>query len=112
MAYNPFSIFRRNQKALFAVLTVFIMIMFTLSFGKGDFFERAPQWLGGNRGEEVCKIDGSSVGGRELHGAHGLDFKRRMANRFMALAATQSVQTLSTTIREQHGLVGRQAKKT
>jgi hypothetical protein len=35
MAYNPFNIFRRNQKALFAVLTVFIMIMFTLQSGDG-----------------------------------------------------------------------------
>lgn len=112
MAYNPFNIFRRNQKALFAVLTVFIMIMFTLSFGKGDFFDRVPQWLGASRGEGVCKIDGRDVMSKDLHGAHGLDFKRRMANRFMALAATQSVQSLSANLREQHGRVTGQAKTT
>jgi len=45
MAYNPFNIFRRNQKALFAVLTVFVMVVFTLSSGVagGDFFETFSQ---------------------------------------------------------------------
>ena len=52
MAYNPFNIFRRNQKALFAVLTVFIMIMFTLSSGiqGGDFFDTFSRWMGGKSG--------------------------------------------------------------
>ena len=48
MAYNPFNIFRRNQKALFAVLTVFVMIVFTLSSGiggGGDFFDTVSRWL-------------------------------------------------------------------
>jgi hypothetical protein len=35
MAYNPFNIFRRNQKAIFAVVTVFIMFTFVLSSGLG-----------------------------------------------------------------------------
>lgn len=92
MAYNPFNIFRRNQRAIFAVLTVFIMIMFTLSSGVvgGDFFDWFPQWLGrkSRKGEEVCKIDGSKVTEGELN---QLRFQRVMANRFMALAAQQSL---------------------
>ena len=46
MAYNPFSIFRRNQKAIFAVVTVVIMFMFVLSSGmtgKADFFNWLPE---------------------------------------------------------------------
>src|SRR5829696_557388 len=62
MAYNPFNIFRRNQKVIFAVLTVFIMFMFTLSSGVvgGDFFETFTQWLGskGKRGDAAATIDG------------------------------------------------------
>jgi hypothetical protein len=112
MAYNPFNIFRRNQKALFAVLTVFIMIMFTLSFGRGDFFERIPQWLGASRGEALAKIDGTNVTSRDLHGPNGLNFRRRMANRFMAMAANQAVQQLALSIRDQHGRVSGQAKQT
>ena len=48
MAYNPFNIFRRNQKAIFAVITVFIMFTFVLSSGLGggaDFFD----WLNNER---------------------------------------------------------------
>ena len=49
MAFNPFDVFRRNQRILFAVLTVFVMFMFVLSSGLGgggDFFDWLPQWLG------------------------------------------------------------------
>jgi hypothetical protein len=93
MAYNPFNIFRRNQKAIFAVLTVFIMIMFTLSSGVvgGDFFDWFPQWLGrktGKKGEEVCKIDGTKVYDGDLA---QLRYHRVMANRFMDLAAKQAL---------------------
>jgi hypothetical protein len=93
MAYNPFNIFRRNQKAIFAVLTVFIMIMFTLSSGVvgGDFFDWFPQWLGrkaGKKGDEVCKIDGTRVYDGELA---QLRYYRVMANRFMDLAAKQAL---------------------
>jgi hypothetical protein len=70
MAYNPFNIFRRNQKAIFAVLTVFIMIMFTLSSGVmgGDFFENFSQWLGGKgrRGDPLATIDGTKIYDREV----------------------------------------------
>ena len=102
MAYNPFNIFRRNQKALFAVLTVFIMIMFTLSFGRGDLFEQIPRWLG-SRGSVVCQIDGHSVTSRDLNGPNGLHFKRLMANRFMFLAAVETTGALREYARQQQG---------
>jgi len=96
MAYNPFNIFRRNQKALFAVLTVFVMIVFTLSSGVrgGDFFETVSHWLGGRSGTAVCKIDGHTVSTRELKGPRGLHFRRVMANRFMYHAALQTLFSL------------------
>ena len=49
MAFNPFNVFRRNQKILFALLTVLVMFMFVLSFGQGDFFSSVPRWLGSTR---------------------------------------------------------------
>jgi hypothetical protein len=99
MAYNPFNIFRRNQKALFAVLTVFVMVVFTLSSGVagGDFFETFSRWLGAKSGskEAICKIDGHTVTVGELDGgAKSLQFKRLMANRFMYHAALQTMGTL------------------
>ncbi|QJW97919.1 hypothetical protein [Frigoriglobus tundricola] len=99
MAYNPFNIFRRNQKALFAVLTVFIMVMFTLQSGVagGDFFETFSRWLGAKAGskEAVCTIDGHKVTIGELDGGpRSLQFRRVMANRFMFYAARQTVNEL------------------
>lgn len=98
MAYNPFNIFRRNQKALFAVLTVFIMIMFTLSSGVagGDFFDTFSRWLGAKGSKEaVCKIDGHAVTVNELDGGpRSVQFKRVMANRFMYYAASQASSEL------------------
>ena len=95
MAYNPFNIFRRNQKIIFAVLTIFIMFMFTLSSGVmgGDFFDWFPRWLAGKskKGEVMCTIDGSKVYESELT---QLRFDRVMANRFMNLASTESQQLI------------------
>src|SRR5438128_8072681 len=107
MAYNPFNIFRRNQKALFAVLTVFVMVVFTLSSGVagGDFFETFSRWLGTKTGsrEAVCKIDGSTVTAGELDssGPRSLQFRRTIANKFMALAAAHATQHLEASISEQ-----------
>lgn len=105
MAYNPFNIFRRNQKALFAVLTVFIMVMFTLQSGVvgGDALENFARWLGGRAGskEAVCKIDGSSVTAYDLEGVKGLQFRRTLANRFMYLAAVETVGRLNELANQQ-----------
>src|SRR2546423_15700767 len=85
MAYNPFSFFRRNQKSLFAVLTVFVMFMFVLSFGKGDFFEWIPRWLGTRKkgGEVMAVVDGSKVYESELGRQRD---NRTIANQFMSQA--------------------------
>ena len=65
MAYNPFNVFRRNQKAIFAVVTVVIMFMFVLSSGmtgKADFFNWLPEWFASKKkGEVLCTIDGDKV---------------------------------------------------
>jgi hypothetical protein len=115
MAYNPFNIFRRNQKALFAVLTVFIMIMFTLSSGVagGDFFDTFARWLQlkGNK-EAVCKIDGHTVTVNELDGGpRSVQFKRVMANRFMFYAAQQTVGTLQDRAVQQRSRLSESGRK-
>src|SRR3954470_7318813 len=93
MAYNPFNIFRRNQKAIFAVITVFIMFTFVLSSGLSggaDFFDWLPRWLGSKsrKGDVVCTINGSKVYDGELS---QLRFNRVMANRFMDAAAKRTL---------------------
>ncbi|MFO0826476.1 MAG: hypothetical protein U0792_25715 [Gemmataceae bacterium] len=105
MAYNPFNIFRRNQKAIFAVLTVFIMIMFTLSSGVagGDFFDWLPRWLGtkGKR-DIVCTIDGTKIYERDLTDpGRGLRYRRVMANKYMSLAAMMTLERLESQVIEQ-----------
>ncbi len=106
MAYNPFNIFRRNQKAIFAVITVFIMFTFVLSSGLGggaDFFDWLPQWLGkkGGKGEALCTIDGSRITQSQLSDpGRGLRYTRLMANRYMSLAAHQTADYLEQVARE------------
>jgi hypothetical protein len=113
MAYNPFSIFRRNQKAIFAVITVFIMFTFILSSGLGggaDFFDWLPQWLGkkSRKGEVVCTIDGSKVYESQLS---DLRFNRVMANRFMSLAAGETRAGLDHYVNENLRGLGPEASR-
>ncbi|MBX9582850.1 MAG: hypothetical protein K2X87_21290, partial [Gemmataceae bacterium] len=102
MAYNPFNIFRRNQRAIFAVITVFIMFTFVLSSGMtggADFFDWFPRWLGkkGNRGDAVCTIDGSRVYQRDVD---ALRRQRVIANRYMQAAAGESLAGLRRTLQD------------
>lgn len=102
MAFSPFNIFRRNQKAIFAVITVFIMFTFVLSSGLGggaDFFDWFPRWLGGagKRGDALCTIEGDRVYDRDVREAR---FNRVMANRYMILAAQVSASSLRRDAQE------------
>ncbi len=99
MAFSPFNVFRRNQKAIFAVVTVFIMFTFVLSSGLGggaDFFDWFPKQFG-NRGDSFCTIDGSTVSERDVREKR---FQRVMANRFMVLAAQQTSAVLRRDAQE------------
>jgi hypothetical protein len=101
MAYNPFNVFRRNQKAIFAVITVIIMFMFVLSSGmagKADFFNWLPDWIRGKRaGETICTIDGSKVSKRDLE---ALRFQRIVASKFMQKAGREAYQQLRRSLIE------------
>jgi len=109
MAFNPFNIFRRNQKTIFAVITVFIMFTFVLSSGMGggnDFFDWFPQWFGSKtkgRGEHLCTIGNTRVYSRDVQQTQ---LQRLMAIRFMKLAYNQALQNL------EHSLSDLQAKAT
>ncbi|MGL6097188.1 MAG: hypothetical protein ACRC7O_15500, partial [Fimbriiglobus sp.] len=98
MAFNPFDLFRRNQRILFAILTVFVMFMFVLSFGKGDFFEWLPRWLGSKRGgETVAVVDGAKVTTADLG---KVETNRVLANTYMAAAADLAARNLDKYIRD------------
>ena len=107
MAYNPFNIFRRNQKVIFAIVTVFIMFTFVLSSGLGggaDFFDWLPGWISSKsrKGDVLATIDGTKIYDRDLSDARR---NRVMANRFMNMAAGQSIGNLRSYVREQAGRV-------
>jgi SurA N-terminal domain len=93
MAYNPFDFFRKNTKIIMAVITIFIMIMFVLSFGQGDFFQAIPRWLAGwsNSGETVAKIGGSRITTTDLT---EVTQRRMLADQIMSQAATMEVSAL------------------
>lgn len=100
MAFNPFNIFRRNQRTIFAVVTVFTMFTFVLSSGIGgnsDFFEWLPNWIGSkkNKGEVLCVISGSKVTSRELS---DIRTQRTIANQYMSQAAQASERNFQKSI--------------
>ena len=97
MAFNPFDVFRRNQRILFAVLTVFVMFMFVLSSGLGgggDFFDWLPQWLGSQSrsGETVATLGGKRVTTSQIG---DVAQQRRLANRYMILATDRTRANLA-----------------
>src|SRR6478736_2781361 len=103
MAFNPFDVFRRNQKILFACLTVLIMFMFTLQFGQGDFFSQVPRWLARNRGGSgtvLAELNGSKVYSSQLEQTRG---DRVLANQYMFAAAVRGTEALSNSLKD--GLV-------
>ena len=97
MAFNPFNVFRRNQKILFALLTVVVMFMFVLSSGFGggaDFFDWFPRMIGSKArsGDVLATIDGSKVYESDLQ---RIQTKRTLANQYMSAAAAQARENLA-----------------
>jgi hypothetical protein len=109
MAYNPFDFFRRNQKTFFAVLTVVVMFMFVLSFGRGDIFEAIPRWLGNRAGETLAVIDGHKVTEAELR---DLRVRRSWANTFLAAAHINSVNRVAAYIEKNQSKASEELKLT
>lgn len=96
MAYNPFDFFRRNQKVLFAVITVIIMFVFILQFGQGDFFSWFPQQLAKwqTTGEVMAKIDGATIKASQLQDVAN---QRGLANGYMTRLSAQALASARTS---------------
>ncbi|MFQ3652053.1 MAG: hypothetical protein SNJ75_17175, partial [Gemmataceae bacterium] len=94
MAYNPFTWFRKNQKALFAVLTIIIMFVFTASFGAGDVMHYINFWFatGRSSGPEVTPLGNRTVYASDVERVAN---QRELANRFL-LMQLQSEQQAAT----------------
>ncbi len=61
MAFHPFGIVRKYQKALMALATVFCMGVFILQFGRGDLIESLLGRGGQNKGEKLITLYGKDV---------------------------------------------------
>jgi hypothetical protein len=113
MAYNPFSVFRKNQKAIFAVITVFIMFTFVLSSGIGggaDFFDWFPRWIGGKsqKGDHFATLAGDKIYSSDVDQVR---FQRILANRFMVMASLQAEDSLRRYVTDQIGRVSPDVRK-
>ena len=112
MAFNPFDVFRRNQRILFAILTVVIMFMFVLSSGIGgraDFFDWLPAVLArkAKSGEDLATVDGDSVTTSVLR---EISDNRVLANEYMANSAVIATNKLAETVRQQADKAGPDAR--
>lgn len=87
MAFHPFQSFRKRQKTLLAILTIFVMFIFILSYGKGDAFEWLMSKIGVGRGRkdkaEVTTLYNKTVTVGDLQ---ELFQNRRLADEFMRRA--------------------------
>lgn len=99
MAFNPFDVFRRNTKTLMALLTVFVMIMFVVSFGQGDLFDMLARWTASSArtGKEIGTLEGRKV---YTHDLAELDEGRVLANQYMFTAANIAQLKLLNYIQE------------
>jgi len=82
MAFNPFTWFRKNQKALFAGLLILCMIVFIGQFGAGDPFQVAINYFGSSRaaGPEITQMFRRAV---HLDEVEQVKRNREMANGFL-----------------------------
>jgi hypothetical protein len=101
MAFNPFDTFRKNSKAMIAVLTIIVMFVFVLSsgIGGGDFFDWLARAFGGrdSRGHMMGEIDGREYYDQELN---EIRQQRAAANAFMLTAVSVCDNELSSQIVE------------
>src|SRR5690242_19153187 len=100
MAFHPFQFFRKRQKSFLAVLTIFVMFIFILSYGKGDAFEWAMAMLGARDKKdktEVTKLYNKTVTVGDLE---QLRRDRQAANAFMVSAMTAQEPNISALERQ------------
>jgi hypothetical protein len=93
MAFNPFTWFRKHQKMLIAVTTIFVMFIFILQFGQGDAFQRMLGVFGAARaqGQVVTTLNGSKIREGDLDNVRR---RRKLASNFMFRQAWDSVPRL------------------
>jgi hypothetical protein len=98
MAFHPFQTFRKRQKTLLAILTIFVMFIFILSYsGRGDALDTIMSWISGRTRKdktEVTELYGSTVTVGEMD---QLLQHRRMADAFIKNAILQGQPRLSDT---------------
>lgn len=91
MAFNPFNWFRKHQKMLIAIVTIFVMFIFIAQFGQGDLFQKIGNWFGargrGARGDVVASVHGTKYREQELQ---LIGAKRKLASDFIFYQAWDS----------------------
>jgi hypothetical protein len=87
MAFNPFHTFRKHQKVMIALLTIFCMFIFILQFGKGDI---TTWFMGGSqgKGDKIVTLYGRDLNANDMT---AISKSRQLANEFVftALSAAQ-----------------------
>jgi len=111
MAFNPFNVFRRNQRILFSILTIVVMFMFVLSFGQGDFFDKIPRYLEKHRhsGEVMAVVDDDKVYASDFG---KVEEKRVLANRYMYLAGAKASENLAKYVSDGTARVSAENRET
>jgi hypothetical protein len=95
MAFNPFHWFRKHQRMLIAVVTIFIMFLFVLTGFRGGLDETFRGFSGKDRSPVVTTINGTQI--REGEVAK-VSQSRKMASDFLRLQAFENHNKVLTDL--------------
>ncbi len=95
MAFHPFQFFRKRQKTFLAILTIFVMFIFILSYGKGDAFTWLMSIMGAGRQKDTTPV--TSLYGKTVTVSDVIQLRqqRRVVNTFMFNALASSGPNLT-----------------
>jgi hypothetical protein len=97
MAFHPFQFFRKRQKTFLAILTIFVMFIFILSYGKGDAFTWLMSLLGAERQKDSTPVTTLYNKTITVTDVDQLRLHRRVADRFVMAAQMMAAPNLTGT---------------
>lgn len=98
MAFNPFTSFRKYQKAWMATVLLLCMVTFVLCTGVGgDLSDRLLSGLRPRGGNAAVELDGRTIYSNELY---SLKTQRKLADKYMRLAIERVVDKIDKNLKQ------------
>src|SRR5713101_1310450 len=107
MAFNPFTSFRKYQKAWMAVVLLLCMVTFVLCTGVGgDLSDRILGWFRARHGSAIAKLDGRTIYSDDLQ---AIKTQRKVADKFIRTSMEVVLGQIDQTLKEDDKGLGKAA---